>query len=91
MDQSTLDLEVELIESSLLASEKVVVSGDIPRIIDISSTASKLALHISVSSSYPEAGSVQVEIKGPEIGREEAEGWSTWVKDRMNDWNADDE
>jgi hypothetical protein len=91
MDPSSLDLEIELIESSLLASEKLTVQSDNPRIFDITSTASKLGLHLSIGAEYPDASSVQIEIKGPEIGREDAEGWSFWVKERMEDWNTEDE
>lgn len=91
MDQSSLDLEIELIESSLLASEKLSLQSEDSRIVDITSAASKLALHLTIGSSYPDASSLQIEVKGPDIGREEAEGWSKWVKERMRDWRAEDE
>jgi hypothetical protein len=89
--QAQLDLEIELIESSLLPSETLVVDSHDPRVINISSTASKLALHVTLGESYPAKESLKIEVKGPEIGREEAEGWRTWVQEKMEDWNANDE
>lgn len=83
--QSQLDTEIELIESSLLPDESLLES---PNGIEVRSTASKLFLHITTDE-YP--GHVGVEVKGPDVGREEAEGWKAWVSERMRDWNADEE
>jgi hypothetical protein len=83
--QTQLDIEIELIESSLLPDESL---SRTPDGIEIKSTASKLFLHINPVG-YPEH--VVIEVKGPEIGREEAEGWKVWVEEKMKEWNSDDE
>ena len=80
-----LDLDIELIESSLLPDESISrITGG----IEIRSTASKLVLHISTSD-YPQR--VGIEVKGSEVGRDEAEGWKVWVEERMREWNAYEE
>jgi hypothetical protein len=89
--QTQLDVELELIESSLLPNENLAKNPQNPYVIDITSTASKLALHITISDAYPAPGSVGVEVKGPEVGREEAEYWKVWVEERLKDWNSDEE
>lgn len=86
-DQSPLDLEIELIQSSLLSGETLEADDALPRVIDITSSASKLAVHVEVREGYPDAQSVHVEVKGSEINRDEAEGWRTWVKGCMADWD----
>jgi len=83
--QTQLNLEIELIESSLLPDESL---HRIPSGIEVKSTASKLVLHVDTDK-YPEDAGI--EVKGPEVGREEAEGWREWVEERMKDWNQDDE
>lgn len=89
--QSQLDLEIELIESSLLPSESLANTSRNPYVVDITSTASKLSLHITINDTYPASGSIGVEVKGPEVGREEAEGWRVWVEERLKDWDSDEE
>jgi len=83
--QTQLNLEFELIESSLLHDESLhrILNG-----IEVKSTASKLVLHVNTDK-YPE--DVAIEVKGPEVGREEAEGWRGWVEERMKDWNKEEE
>ena len=93
MDESQeaqLEVEIELIESSLLPNETLARISQEPNIIDITSTASKLALHITINDAYPASGSIGVEVKGPEVGREEAEGWRVWVEERLKDWDSDE-
>lgn len=89
--QAQLDIEIELIESSLLPNETLARISQEPNIIDITSTASKLALHITINDAYPASGSIGVEVKGPEVGREEAEGWRVWVEERLKDWDSVEE
>lgn len=90
-ERSSLDLEIELLQSSLLAGETLEVddgNGSLPaRVIDITSSASKLAVHVNIGPGYPAASSLQLEVKGPEIGREDAEGWRSWVKDCLSEWD----
>jgi hypothetical protein len=83
--QTQLNLEIELIESSLLPDESL---HRIPNGIEVKSTASKLVLHV-ITDKYPE--DVGIEIKGPEVGREEAGGWRGWVEEKMRDWNKEEE
>lgn len=83
--QTQLNTEIELIESSLLPDESLDRS---PSGIEVKSTASKLILHVTTDK-YP--GDVGIEIKGPEVGRDEAEGWREFVEGKMNDWNKDEE
>lgn len=89
--QAQLDVELELIESSLLPNENLAKISQNPYVIDITSTDSKLALHITINDAYPAPGSIGVEVKGPEIGRGEAEGWKIWVLERLKDWDSDEE
>ena len=91
-EQSPLDLEIELLQSSLLGNETLTTSssGD-SRIIDITSSDSKLALHVTIGKGYPKSSAIHVEIKGPEINRDEAEDWRVWVEERMSEWDETDE
>lgn len=91
--QSSLDLEIELLQSSLLAEEELqATDSPLPRTIDITSLASRLALHIAVEEGYPAASSVRIAVKGAQINRDEAEGWRAWVQERMiESYNEDDE
>ena len=88
-----LEAELELIRSSLLPVETLTSSdsGRWPRIIDIDNDDTKLSLHVSVAEGYPAAGVVDLEVKGKKIGREEAESWRKWVKEKMGEWNLEDE
>lgn len=88
-----VDVELELITASLLPGESLIASDPAvwPRIIDISSKDSKLALHVSVDEGYPESQAVIIEVKGRDIGREEAEEWKGWVHERMAEWDATSE
>lgn len=90
-EQSPFDLEIELLQSSLLGNEKLTSTNGDSRVIEITSSDSKLALHVVVAEGYPRASSVQISIKGPEIHRDEAEDWKTWVEERMTDWDETDE
>ena len=87
-----LDTEIELITASLLPSETLDYSdvASWPRVIDISSTDSKLALRVTINDGYPSVSAVNVEIRG-EIDREEAEEWKIWARDRLHDWNEGEE
>ena len=92
MDNTGIDTEIELLQSSLLPAEQLETGTgtEWPRIIDISSEESKLALRITVKEAYPERESVAVDIRGPDIGREEAEGWRAWSAERLKEWNAEE-
>jgi hypothetical protein len=83
--QTQLNLEIELIESSLLPDESLnrTSTG-----IEVKSTVSKLVIHVNTDK-YPE--DVEIEIKGPEVGRDEAEGWRGWVEEKKKDWNKEEE
>jgi hypothetical protein len=83
--QTQLNLEIELIESSLLPDESLhrIHNG-----IEVKSTASKLVLHV-ITDKYPE--NVGIEVKGPEVGRDEAEGWREFVEEKMKEWNKEEE
>lgn len=87
-----LEVELELITSSLLTAE-ALSSGDPgtwPRIIDIASNDSKLSLHVIVRRTYPGAGGIEIEVKGKDMGRKEAEGWRDWVTEKMKGWDAEE-
>lgn len=90
-EQSPLDLEIELLQSSLLANESLTTASGDPRVIDITSSDSKLALHVTLGQDYPQGSSVHLEIKGPEINRDEAEDWRIWIEERMSAWDETDE
>lgn len=98
-DDNSLDLEIELITSSLLPAETLSESSLSPagqaasgsRDFEIRSSDSSLWLHIVISEGYPDKQAVRVEIKGDEIGRDEAEGWRGWVEDRMSSWQTEEE
>ena len=83
--QTQLNVEIELIESSFLPEESLHRN---PSGLEIRSTASKLVLHVTTDK-YPEYA--VIEVKGPEVGREESEGWREWGEERMKDWNQEDE
>ena len=88
-----LDTEIELMTASLLPSETLESSyaGIWPRVIDISSTDSKLALRLTINDGYPtNPSAVNVEVRG-EIDREEAEIWKSWIGDRMSEWDEGEE
>jgi hypothetical protein len=88
-----LDIEIELIQSSLLPVETLGQSGSeaFPRRFDVTSTESKYSLRVSVDRSYPERSAVGVEVKGLDDGREEAEGWKEWVDGIMAEWDDESE
>ena len=89
MSDERLDLEIELIEASLLPAERLVRDGNA---ISITSDDSILSLHVAVSPNYPTSGSVAVEVKGENIGRDEAQGWKEWLKNTLiEEWDAGDE
>lgn len=90
-EQSPLTLEIELLQSSLLSNEKLTTTDGDVRIIDITSSDSKLAIHVVIGEGYPIASSVQIDIKGPEVNRDEAEDWKVWVDERMCEWDDTDE
>lgn len=88
-----LDAELELITSSLLTAETLTASepGTWPRTFDITSDDSKLSLHAILLETYPAPGSVSIDVKGKEMGRDEAEEWREWVREKMGEWDADEE
>jgi hypothetical protein len=93
-DENPLHLEVELIASSLLPAEQLTnAPAEHPRLceLEIRSSNSNIWLHILVSEGYPDRQAVHLEVKGQDVGREEAEGWNAWVKERLSDWQQDDE
>jgi len=88
MEENSLDLEIELIESSLLPAERLARNGDS---FEITSDDSKLVVHFEATSEYPAKEALVLEIKGSEIGREEAEGWRHWVDERVAEWDNTEE
>jgi hypothetical protein len=88
MNDGPLDLELELIESSLLPAERLRRDGDS---CEISSEDSKLVICFQTTSRYPAKDAVELEIKGSEVGREEAEGWKKWVNERLREWDTTEE
>lgn len=88
-----LDAELELITSSLLPAERLTSSDPAiwPRSIEIVSDDSKFSLHVSVDPGYPRDESLVVEVKGKEMGRDEAEGWRAWVDARMGERDVGEE
>jgi hypothetical protein len=90
---AALDEEIELVTSSLLPSETLTSSprDQWPRFVVIASNECHVALHLRVDEHYPKQGSVLVEVKGEDDGREEAEGWKQWVAERMTEWDGEAE
>ncbi|WWC70722.1 uncharacterized protein I206_104673 [Kwoniella pini CBS 10737] len=88
-----LDIEIELISSSLLPAENLESSpsGIWPRIIDITSQDSELALHVIVDEQYKSRNDLIIEVKSPSMGRDEASKWKDIVKGKMEKWNEDDD
>lgn len=88
-----LDSEIELLTSSLLPTETLTSSprDQWPRFVVIASTESQLAVHVRVDGQYPHQSAVKIDVKGASDGREEAEGWKEWVKERMEEWDGDTE
>ncbi|WVQ73212.1 hypothetical protein IAR50_002778 [Cryptococcus sp. DSM 104548] len=81
--------EIELVEASLLPSETLLrdsVFSDYTE-FTITSSDSQLSLSVTVEASYPEKGSVDVYIKGRNMGRDEAAGWIEWVQGKLEDWD----
>lgn len=62
----------------------------LPVQLEISSDDSRHYLNISVDGVYPAQGSVQVQVKAKDQGRDEAEGWREWVEGVMRDTEWDD-
>ncbi|KAL7423088.1 hypothetical protein Q5752_002387 [Cryptotrichosporon argae] len=90
MADDALDKELEIIRSSLLPSESVAVEGTWSRVIAITSSDSAYGLRISVGERYPDAEAVKIDVKGRDDGREEAEEWARWSRDKMVDWDTED-
>ncbi|WVW84633.1 hypothetical protein I302_106667 [Kwoniella bestiolae CBS 10118] len=88
-----LDIELELISSSLLPAESLSSSdpGTWPRVIDITSDDSELSLHISVNEGYRSKDAVQIEIKSGSMGREEGLDRKRWVEEKMEEWNEEED
>jgi hypothetical protein len=88
-----LDTEIELIEASLLPVESLSSSArdSLPRTVDISSTEGTLRISVNVSQGYPGRDAIVVEIKGADIGRDEAEEWKTKVEGMMQEWDDESE
>ena len=90
--EENLEAELEVIAASLLPAETLTTSepGIWPRTIEITSIDSKLSLYIVIAQGYPAEQDVAIEIKGTQVGRDEAEGWRDWVGQKMLQWNADE-
>ena len=90
--EETFEPELEVIAASLLPAEALTSSepGIWPWTIEISSTDSKLSLCIVIAQGYPAQQDVAVEVKGTQMGRDEAEGWREWVSQKMGQWNAEE-
>ncbi|KAK8858616.1 hypothetical protein IAR55_002845 [Kwoniella newhampshirensis] len=88
-----LDIEIELLSSSLLPAEHLRSSPSTawPRIVDISSRDSKLSLHVAVQEGYASKDDVTLEVRSAEMGRDEAAQWKTRVVDKMDSWDDDDD
>jgi hypothetical protein len=85
--------EIELIEATLLPVESLNTSARyaFPVDIEIQSSESKLRLVISIDEIYSQKKAVHLEVKGEEIGREEAEEWKEKVEMLMMEWDDDSE
>ncbi|WRT67815.1 uncharacterized protein IL334_004789 [Kwoniella shivajii] len=90
-----LDTELELITSSLLPAEKLnAIPSElwpIVRIINITSDDSKLSLYITVSERYKRKVAVHIEVRSSSMGRDEALDWIDWVREKMEEWNEEED
>jgi hypothetical protein len=90
--EAAIDAELELITSSLLPAERLVLSDENtwPRTVDITSDDSDFSLHITLLEGYPDRDAVRIDVKGSQMGRDEAGGWKSWIEGTMDDWTADE-
>ncbi|ODN81680.1 hypothetical protein L202_02077 [Cryptococcus amylolentus CBS 6039] len=88
--QHDLAAELELVSASLLPSEILHshVSAD-HTVFTVTSSDSQLSLSVTVGQGFPKKESVAVEIKGGQMGRDEAAGWIDWVQGKLDDWDED--
>lgn len=96
MSDNPLDVEIELIESSLLPVEQLkrldAIQDGPTQVFVITSKDSSLSLRFEIDpSGYPARDSAKIEVHGKDDGREEAEGWKRWVLERVGDWNEEDD
>ncbi|KAL1412860.1 hypothetical protein Q8F55_000609 [Vanrija albida] len=87
-----LDTEVELISASILPAESLTSteSGGWPRIVTVTNADSQRSLHITVADTYPRRGAVTIELKGNDVGREEAVEWSAQIDAFLDEWDEGD-
>lgn len=93
-NSETLDVELELIAASLLPSEELNAEpgSTWPRLFTVTNSDSRRALHVEVADQYPSRDAVKIEIKGNDVGREEATRQNARIsKDQEENWDADDE
>lgn len=85
--------EIELIEASLLPVESLNTSSRdaFPIVLEVQSSESKLRLLVGITESYPSRYAVHIEVKGENVGREEAEEWREKVETMMQDWEDESE
>ncbi|KLT38877.1 hypothetical protein CC85DRAFT_289121 [Cutaneotrichosporon oleaginosum] len=79
-----LDVELELIASSLLPSEDLTDDPGFPRIISIVNNDSQRTLHIEVREDYPSQSAVTIELKGNDIGRDVARYHNSKIAEQQN-------
>ncbi|WOO77410.1 RWD domain-containing protein 2B [Vanrija pseudolonga] len=87
-----LDTEVELISASILPAESLTStdSGAWPRIVTVTNAESQRSLHIAVTDAYPLRGAVTIELKGNDVGRDEAAEWSAQIDAFLDEWDEGD-
>lgn len=87
-----LDTEVELISASILPAESLAStdSGTWPRIVTVTNAESQRSLHITVADAYPLRGAVTIELKGNDVGRDEAAEWSAQIDAFLDEWDEGD-
>ncbi|TXT15840.1 hypothetical protein VHUM_00343 [Vanrija humicola] len=87
-----LNTEVELISASILPAETLTStdSGTWPRIVTVANSESQRSLLITVSDTYPIRGAVTIELKGNDVGRDEAVEWSAQIDAFLDEWDEGD-
>lgn len=88
-----LDTEIELLASSLLPEEELGSSdaGTWPREITITNTSTLQSLHVVVTEGYPASRAVSIQVKGNNVGREEAAKWDAEIGQLMDEWDEAEE
>lgn len=93
-NSESLDVELELISASLLPAEELTADAgpSWPRVITVANADSRRALHIQVGDAYPSRDAVNIELKGNDIGRDEATRQNAMIAEtQAGNWEADDE